>query len=484
MPNDLQIIDGFEGLRSEFHALNGDELTHAKRMTATMPPLEVAFAAWMRATLDWREATPSRQRAIRAVFKVCKSGSEVAESPAPTDNALGEVLNRRPDFIRRASAAFDALENARTTFQSLGAAKSFRSTASEVAAWSRAVPGLSGIKAWRFLNLLGRPIIPPESKLRRFFWRYGILEATSAQLGSWSKTADLIEKIAQITGIPLGELGDLLLWHVSSQPDRKGGNRCGVKPICETCPMKPGCVWVKFHGAKSSIREESTDDDSNSSLLSLTAIKERFDALGVEPLGDAELIALLLQSGNRESGGIKLAETLLRRFGGLRGIRTAALGEFKNVKGIGESKARQIKAALDLGRRLAENPIRSGDPIESSADVWLAYRHRYRHVPQEHLITLLLDAKNKVIESWLVSKGTVSGSPAHPREVFKRAIHQSASGIILLHNHPSGDPTPSSEDFAVTRQLSDAGRILSIRLLDHIILGHETYYSFKDEGKL
>ena len=204
---------------------------------------------------------------------------------------------------------------------------------------------------------------------------------------------------------------------------------------------------------------------------------------GAENLADAELLALFLQSA-AEGGGIKLAERLIKKFGGFKEMMSAAPAEFEGIKGIGAGRARQIMAALELGRRLAENPLHPGDAIDCSNDIWLAYRSRYRHTPQEHLILILLDTRNRVMEAKLVSKGTLSGSPAHPREVFKRAVHQSASGVILLHNHPSGDPTPSSEDFAVTKQLADAGRILGIRVLDHIILGDETYYSFKDEGRL
>jgi len=213
-------------------------------------------------------------------------------------------------------------------------------------------------------------------------------------------------------------------------------------------------------------------------------LKHRFDSKGGENLDESELLALFFQGPQSGQAPVELAELLLRRFGGLKGIDASSLAELQEFKGIGESKARQIKAAFELGRRLAAQPIQNGEPIGSSRDVYLAFRSRYRHIPQEHFITLLLDTKNRLIETCIVSKGSLNGSLTHPREVFKQAVRHSAAGVILIHNHPSGDPAPSNEDISVTKQLAEAGKILGIRVLDHIILGSETYYSFRDENRM
>jgi DNA repair protein RadC len=125
--------------------------------------------------------------------------------------------------------------------------------------------------------------------------------------------------------------------------------------------------------------------------------------------------------------------------------------------------------------------LRPGEPIACSNDVWRAYRARFLYLPQEHFVIILLDAKHRVITDQIVSKGTLTGSLAHPREVFAAAVRHAAAGIILLHNHPSGDPAPSHDDRSVTRRLKEAGEILGIKVLDHIILGADRFYSFSDE---
>ncbi len=125
-----------------------------------------------------------------------------------------------------------------------------------------------------------------------------------------------------------------------------------------------------------------------------------------------------------------------------------------------------------------------GDPIRCSEDIWRAYRGRFRNLPQEHFVIVLLDSKNRILRDHIVSKGSLTGSMAHPREVFQQAIRHAASGVILMHNHPSGDASPSREDKDVTDRLKEAGEILGIRVLDHVVLGADDYYSFKDEGDI
>jgi DNA repair protein RadC len=241
-------------------------------------------------------------------------------------------------------------------------------------------------------------------------------------------------------------------------------------------------MWLRYQSAETPKVTGKTDESTP--VTNRTALRTRMLDQGPESLDDAELLALMLHSGSVPADSLEALRHLVHKVGGLHGIERASISELKAMKGIGDSKAARIKAGLELGRRFAQHPLRPGDALTGSADVWRAFGARYRHIPQEHFIALMLDSKNRVIETAIISKGTLTSSPAHPREVFKQAVRNSASGIILLHNHPSGDPTPSPDDRALTQRLAEAGVILGIRVLDHIILGGEAYFSFKDAGLL
>jgi DNA repair protein RadC len=340
------------------------------------------------------------------------------------------------------------------------------------------LPSLGGLRAWRFLHHLGRPVLVPESNTRRFLWRLGLVEDGAGRGGrDAAKVMDAVERIARLTGGDLVEVDRLIRWHTRSQTGLAGGGRCSTHPSCEGCAFEAACLWRRFHGATDRVAREGEPGEAE-----VERIKRRWRELGPEALEDVELLALLLHGGRDGRNPIELAESLLRRFEGLRGVDLGSEAELTDVRGVGESRARAVKVALELGRRASLNPLRPGEAVNGSGDVWRAYRGRYRHIPQEHFITLLLDTKNRLIATHLVSKGTLSASPAHPREVFLEAVRRSASGVILMHNHPTGDPEPSADDLALTRQLVESARILGIRVLDHIILGSETYYSFRDSG--
>jgi DNA repair protein RadC len=478
MPTDLQIIDGFEGLRSAYLESHPDALPalgRAKEAPGGTP--ESALEAWLKTSLGWDESWGARNRTLRGLMKLIQG----LEPSVPADPKLVLLLKEYPRLLEGGREVLQLLKRIHSDEKGIEQRAAISTPAAHAAAWRSRLPGLGGLRAWVFLAHLGEPVIPPESSIRRFFWRLGMLEGDPARpRDSLAKAHACIEKALQLTGLDYAKMGRLLKWHTAAEDAATGGGRCARNPDCHGCPFSPGCLWFRFHGEEiSGLERELSAPQSD-----MEGIKRRFDAQGGEHLLDPELLALLLQSGAGGRKGTELAEALLRRFGGLRGLHLCSVRELMDFEGIGEARARQIKAALELGRRVIENPLNAGNAISGSQDVWLAYRARFRHVPQEHIIALLLDAKNRLIEACFISKGTVSGSMAHPREVFKPAISRSASAIILMHNHPSGDPAPSSEDFSITRQIAEAGKILGIRLLDHIILGQETYFSFKDEGKL
>ena len=212
--------------------------------------------------------------------------------------------------------------------------------------------------------------------------------------------------------------------------------------------------------------------------------RERLSHYGPSVCSTAELLAILLRTGTTERSALGLGEQLLSHFQGLRGVANASLEQLSAVKGVGEVKAIQIAAAIEMGKRNAvlsedEKPV-----IRSPQDVANLLMPELRDAKKEHLKSLLLDTKNRVLKILTVSVGILDSSLVHPREVFKDAIIASAAAIIVAHNHPSGDPTPSAEDRRITQRLAEAGQILGIELLDHVILGDNRFVSLKERGVL
>lgn len=210
--------------------------------------------------------------------------------------------------------------------------------------------------------------------------------------------------------------------------------------------------------------------------------RERLKLYGPQALSDKELLAIQLRIGTRELSALGLAEHLLKEFRGLGGIARAHLEDLKRVKGVGEVKAIEIAATVELGRRIMVLEETPRPKITSPRDVANLLMPELRYEAREHFKSVLLDTKNQVIKICSVSTGTLDCSLAHPREVFREAIIHNAAAIIAVHNHPSGDPTPSVEDRKVTERLLEAGKIVGIELLDHIVIGAQQYISFKERG--
>lgn len=212
--------------------------------------------------------------------------------------------------------------------------------------------------------------------------------------------------------------------------------------------------------------------------------REKLWRLGSQFLSTSELLAILLRTGFQGMSALQLAEYLLAAAGGLRGLLDLTVEELSAYPGIGMAKAAQIKAALELSRRLAVAGLTERPVVKSPADVARLVMEEMRHYDREHIKAVLLNSKNAVLAVETVHVGSVNSSLVHPREVFKAAIRRSAAALILVHNHPSGDPHPSREDEEVTRRFREAGELLGIDLLDHIIIGDGCYYSFREKSCL
>jgi DNA repair protein RadC len=213
--------------------------------------------------------------------------------------------------------------------------------------------------------------------------------------------------------------------------------------------------------------------------------REKLIQHGEMSLSDAELLGIILGSGTRTESAVQLAQQILKKAGDLKTLASMSVSELQEgFHGIGPARAAQLKAALELARRLKESEEPSLPRFSNSRAVFQHFKDYFHGRQQEEFWVAVLDAKNKLIRKALVTKGTLMGSMVHPREVFFPAIKSLGAGIIAVHNHPSGDPEPSPEDLKVTRQIAEAGKLLGIPLFDHIIIGRTNYYSFKDAGLL
>ena len=206
--------------------------------------------------------------------------------------------------------------------------------------------------------------------------------------------------------------------------------------------------------------------------------REKLEKYGPEPLTTSELLAILLRTGGKGINVVELASKILKTFSG-PGLAAANVKELKDTYGLGAAKACEIVACFELGRRLLQN--KQSALILSPEDVWKELKD-FRNHKKEHFIVFFLDARSQEIKREIISMGTLNGSLVHPREVFEPAINHSAAQIIIVHNHPSGDPEPSEDDLAITKRLTEAGKILGIDILDHVIIAKSGFASFKERG--
>lgn len=212
--------------------------------------------------------------------------------------------------------------------------------------------------------------------------------------------------------------------------------------------------------------------------------RERLARSGVEVLSDLELLALVLRSGHRGASALELGRRLRARYPRVADLACATPHELAAVPGIGAARAATICAAIALGRRADHPELASGTRVGGSADVFRHFHARLAGLKQERFYVVMLDGKGRMMRELRVSEGTLTASLVHPREVFRPAIREAAAALILVHNHPSGDPTPSPEDVSLTSRLQAAGELVGIRIVDHVVVGRGRYASFVDNGQL
>lgn len=208
--------------------------------------------------------------------------------------------------------------------------------------------------------------------------------------------------------------------------------------------------------------------------------RERFQKYGASALSDADLLAIILQTGTKKENVIDMSNRLISKYG-IDKLSVLSLKELQEINGIGPAKAMKIKASFEFNKRQNVSK-KEGMVIKSAKDVFEYLYPKLMDLDKEHFVILHLDSKNKIVKNETISVGILNASIIHPREVFKSAIKESANSIIMAHNHPSGDPTPSEEDRQITQKLMEAGELLDIKVLDHVIVGNEKWWSWKEEN--
>ncbi len=212
--------------------------------------------------------------------------------------------------------------------------------------------------------------------------------------------------------------------------------------------------------------------------------RERLARGGAEALSDAELVAILFGTGTTGMPVEVLAATVLAESGGLAGFERLGLGALAARGGVGDGKACRLLAAVEIGRRISTTPLLRGARIGSSRDIDAALRPRLGRAEVEHFLAIPLDAKNRPIGELRIASGGLSACPVAPSDVFRALLREAASGVVFVHNHPSGEPEPSAEDLQITERLVRAGALLGVRVLDHVIIARDSYFSFLDAGLL
>jgi len=210
--------------------------------------------------------------------------------------------------------------------------------------------------------------------------------------------------------------------------------------------------------------------------------REKMINYGSNTLSNAELIAILIGSGNAKKNAIELSSEIINNFGGLIALTDITHEELTSIRGIGDAKACNILAALELNKRVSAYALKKRLKITSPNDVCNIFMDELRYDKKEKFIIVLLNTKSEIISKELISIGNLNSSIVHPREVYKYAIKKSAASVLFIHNHPSGNPDPSKNDKNITRRLTEVGEIIGINVVDHIIIGNNRYFSFKENN--
>lgn len=348
---------------------------------------------------------------------------------------------------------------------------------------------LRGNRGARFLVMLGYPMVIPDRARRRWMNRFGLLAALTENRTNRDEALRVLDDFARQTGANLLEADFLLgIFTGAIASEGQAGVYCGNTPRCAECPIRSHCqfgLFLERHGDLVAPPAKPERRNLTDTYLPEERPREKLQAQGPDKLTNAELLAILLRTGSGQDHAVELSNKILRSAGSLERLSKFSVAELTRIPGVGPVKAITIKAALELARRLAEAPNAAEEFVVTRArDVFDRLRGHFLDRQKEQFLCLLLNTKNKVLRQVAISEGTLNQSLVHPREAFQEAIRDGASAVIFVHNHPSGDPSPSRDDRAITARLVQTGDIVGIRVMDHIIIGRQEFFSFADSGEL
>ncbi len=309
------------------------------------------------------------------------------------------------------------------------------------------------------------PLCWDRTELVRFFKRIGSVPADYSRRKASLRVLLASQEMARSSGVPVADVYQHLCLFAASQ--ERG--LCLERPECPRCPLS--------HLCKHAVRTITIKD-----LPPGERPSERLLAKGAGNVRDSELLAVIIGGGSSRENAIDLARRLVATFGSLQRLERAGNRELEAIPGIGKMKAARLKAAFELGRRCRAAPLGKRVSIKGSKQVFQHYRHKLSNVKKEMFLSVLLDTRHRVICEDEVSVGSLNESIVHPREAFKRAVSESAHAVLFVHNHPSGDPGPSPQDHRLTGRLVEAGKLIGIDVVDHLIVGKDSYYSFAEHG--
>ncbi len=316
-----------------------------------------------------------------------------------------------------------------------------------------------------------RPLpLAQDDEVRRMLLRTGHLPEDADVSRQGKLTEDLVRETAERVGRTPARVSLVFRLYAAGMYGFLPEPVCGAAPRCPACGITKLCEWYN--------RPPRQPPESRLPL------PKRFARYGAEALSDEELLSVLLGGARADRKAADLARTLLERYGSLRGLAGARFGEVAGLRDVTETAAVRILAAAAIHTRIQEERRAAGPAMRSGKDFFDLYAPGLRDLRQEVFLVVLLDQKNRVLKDERVSMGTLTNSLVHPREVFAPAVRDGAAAVAFVHNHPSGDCTPSPEDRSITKRLVEVADIMGIRILDHVIVGEGAYTSFVDEGLL
>lgn len=490
MLDEIQAIDVIEKLKEyllQQAPLLEPELIRLKETSFENRALSFYKTQLLATVLNINDQTSSGKRKLRKLFSSIEepSGSppDVLDESVVSEHvdALYQSLPMpKREALKREFERFDSFaQTSGSVDNSFGARlRSCATLVAAVAFLGEQFSLLHGLRVYKFLQAINYPVVVPDHARQQFMYRLGWIPSKGKSAACYQEFFRVCEKLAQLTGESLLSMNRMLgLYSGAERSDVPGLAICIRKPRCPRCVAAAYCAYHRYQAAPARVPrvpiKEWAEDDRP---------REKYKKFGALKLSNAELLSIILRAGTGETSAIDLGRRLLQKFKDLEGLDNTSLAEICSIKGIGEAKAIEIKAALELGKRLLNRPIASDQKITCSMDIYKSYRLRFVNIRQETFFMLLVNTKNQVIKEIMISKGNLSSSLVHPREVFKEAIKESAAAVVFIHNHPSGDPKPSQDDIAITHRLKEVGDLIGIRLIDHIIIGAKRYYSFADEG--